>query len=279
MASRNINPLMLAGAKINCANSLTRGLVAAWNPNVFPAGNTLYDRGGAGHGTINGAAWAADAEMGHVLDFNGADHGVDLSPQSIWTMTAPFTIMFYVSGGAQTNRKIYSENSSVAGQTALIMAIGTDYASPYNKVLVQMRAGEEGATSFFHSVGIGFDGTWHHIVAVCDFTVNPWQVIFYLDGKHDRTQAGTVRAGTYAPNLAAIGTSLRASGKNFVGNIGTGMVYNRALSAAEIASLYANPYQIWDVGDDEMEWAKAAAAAAAGNPHYYYQMLSKRRAS
>ena len=56
MASRNINPLMLAGATINRSNSITRGLVAAWNPNVFPAGNTLYDRVGVANGTISGSA-------------------------------------------------------------------------------------------------------------------------------------------------------------------------------------------------------------------------------
>jgi len=52
-------------------------------------------------------------------------------------------------------------------------------------------------------------------------------------------------------------------------------VYSRALSSAEIAAIYADPYGLWDAGEEEWDWAKAAAAA--GNPHWYYNMLKQRR--
>ena len=87
---------------------------------------------------------------------------------------------------------------------------------------------------------------------------------------------GNLVGSADAPNTAVVAgaTDLyigQTEGLNrtFDGCIGQVLIFRRALSAAEIASLYQNPYQIWDVGEDEMEWAKAAAAAGVMTPYYY----------
>ena len=67
MATRDINPLMLGGATINRNSLQAAGLVAAYNPNVFPAGNVLYDRAGENNGTIVGPSWNAGTASGHEV--------------------------------------------------------------------------------------------------------------------------------------------------------------------------------------------------------------------
>ena len=102
----------------------------------------------------------------------------------------------------------------------------------------------------------------------------------YIDGREDtggefpKALTGNINDSTQTLLIGNEGFA----GRLWPGFIGAVSIYNRALSAAEIGSLYADPYQIWDVGDDAWEYAPVEAPAG-GKPHYYYQMLSKRRAS
>ena len=274
MASRNINPLMLAGAKINRSSWQANGLVACWEPNVFPGGNTLYDRAGGNDGTITGADWTTDASQGHVLDFvaTNSDY-VTITDSAALSITGSFSIMCWcvIDLLDTTKRLICGKWDDVGGSyrcfALAIMSNDTmaffisndgtawdyvSFASPATGVL-------------YHCVGV-FDGDW---------------IYLYINGKLEAHKDTALVAIFDSNQPVYLGNASFGSGiaSYFDGTVGEVRIYNRALSAAEIAAIYADPYQIWDVGEEEMEWAKAAAAAAAGNPHYYYQMLSKRRAS
>ena len=266
-----ISPHDLRGATIDRSNSITRGLVGAWQPNVFPAGNTLYDRSGYGNdGAISGATRAADGEMGHVLSFDGND-SVTVPNQPSINPTDAITIAGWVY---PTDLTTPSYGTLVYKNHQVQWALVVDYSVSGafgNLVRFMINIGGTRRDFYSNSAGLSLNA-WNHLAATFDGST----ARIYQDAvvrSSSSSYSGAI--GTSSSNLVIGGNILGSP--YYIGLIGQVTIYNRALSAAEIASLYADPYQIWDVGEDEMEWAKAAAAA--GNPHYYYQMLSKRRAS
>ena len=282
MASRNINPLMLAGANLKRNCQLATGIVAAWNQNVFPATQILYDGARLANGTCGmDVVLAADPVHGYVTNHVGSAQSMIHVPASPWNMTTPFTITGWFRkavGDNLLNRHIWWERGSGAGGTELIGQIGAQEVSPYQKLFVQMRPAEGGAFRSFPTASDLMDNLWHFFAAVCDFSGATWIVTWYIDGRYDAAPTAAPLAGTWSfDNKATIGGRVLGTTTGvMVGYTSAMMPFSRALSAAEIASLYADPYQIWDAGEDEMEWAKAAAAAA-GNPYWYYNMLKQRR--
>jgi len=259
-----INPHDLRGARLK-RNSLTAGIVAAWNPNIFPGGNTLYDRAGVNNGTITGADWVADAKMGHCLDFAVDGDKVVIPDAADLDGMNDLTLMAWINVDSPgTYGRVFDKGngasyilhvSGVVTVTELYFYISGAYISA--TTLPDMR----GAS---HQVA----GTYKRN------TAGGW--LIYLDGAIVKTANAPDTAVAAGANDLWIGNR-STGGRPFYGCIGQAFIFARALSAAEIAAIYADPYQIWDVGEEEWEWAKAPAAAS-GNPHYYYQMLSKRRA-
>jgi len=96
-------------------------------------------------------------------------------------------------------------------------------------------------------------GQWHMIVATLD-TATHARVI-YWDGKQVAADQGGGRAGK--TGLFSIGASTVFSGRFFHGGIEEAAIWNRALTAAEVAAIYAtaNP-----------AGAAASAPAGAGGP-------------
>jgi len=250
-----ISPHDLRGATINRSNSITRGLVGAWNPNVFPAGNTLYDRSGYGHnGALESSVdWAIDGTYGHVLDFAGHSD----------VITIPYDASLEFSGNDHISILVWHYGTATPDGRLITQAneIVFRYTSGTLQLILNSFSTNDRA-----SISAGSAG-WHLGYATYDgdsLTV----------GLED-SSSSVSPTGTYGGNTLAwdIGGASTVGNEPFNGEIGQTLIFTRALSAAEIASLYHDPYQIWDVGDDEMEWAKAAA----GNPYWYYNMLKQRR--
>jgi len=82
----------------------------------------------------------------------------------------------------------------------------------------------------------------------------------YVDGILDSevTSADQVTVGALA-KLLRIG-DVELVGASSYGYTDNAHIYNRALSSAEIASLYINPYQMFEHDPIEL-WAAAAASA------------------
>jgi hypothetical protein len=77
------------------------------------------------------------------------------------------------------------------------------------------------------------NGQWHHLAVTHDRT----NFVLYLDGKVDRIQAG-IESYKDSTQPFNIGRSFIKSGWNFQGTLDDIRVYNRALSASEIAALH-----------------------------------------
>ena len=261
-----INPHDLRGARLK-RNTLTAGIVAAYNPNIFPGGGTLYDRAGVNNGTITGATWAADARMGYVLNLgttanqyyvNCGASVADFVDQADFTLSA--WLLPILPTGYSTI--IGKGDYRIAGYYVYIHTDGK----------CRITINELGSNqTLYQTTNFAFDGLWHHLACVRSAGVG----YMYLDGRLNGSGALNLNIDTAAAYDLLIGH--HGSGY-YAGSMGEVCIFNRALSAAEIGLLYADPIgSIWDVGEEDWGWAPAETPAA-GNPHYYYQMLSKRRA-
>jgi hypothetical protein len=127
------------------------------------------------------------------------------------------------------------------------------------------------------------NGQWHHVACVLDSLPAPssTDVKFYLDGQLDTVVSGSpVAINTVALNDVLIGTDIQ--NRYFDGTIDEVRIYNRALSAAEIAALatatndsalawhrryFGNAAVNWNADDDGDGVTRLGEYAFGGQPH------------
>jgi len=194
------------------------GLVGWW------AGeNNPLDSGGTNNGTLAGNAAYGAGVVGQGFVFDGNHDGVQLANQTnlqlqtftieAWIKRASVSIASQDTGGGQ----IFSYGGG--GYCLLVDNDGRAY-------LCQNDAS---------SIGSSFQITntnWHHLAA----TKSGTSVVFYLDGvAYPAGSYGAIFSFGSPPAIGARGDSL---GNSFLGAIDEVAVYNRALSATEIQSIY-----------------------------------------
>ena len=250
--ARNFNPLMLHGARLK-RNSLTAGIVAAWNPNVFPGGNRLYDRAGANNGTIVGATWATDPRTGLVLAY-GASKYTQVSP--IYNGVNAFVISAWLTGPGTAEMYFYGEGDP--GATNAYICLGSDY-DPTGRFRGVVQNTGERTLDFKSNSTTVYNGTLRHIV----FALAGGRAKLFIDGVLDKDSAYTMVSGTLSAGVMGARYVNGSYWYNWTGTIGQTLIFARALSAAEIGLLYADPIgAIWDVGEDNWEYAPAESPAA-----------------
>lgn len=112
-------------------------------------------------------------------------------------------------------------------------------------------------------------GVWSHVAATREALSASSRANLYVNG---------VRSGTANQNsgFPVVGTATLKIGSNpsfirdFDGQIEFVYIYNRELSASEIALLYREPFAMFD---RKQIWP---SGAPAGHPYYYQQLLSRR---
>jgi len=233
---RIISPHELRGATIK-PGPQAAGLVAAWQPNVFPGGNVLYDRAGVKHGTIVGATLAADATEGHVLQYSGTAQWVNCASTTLGT--ADHTITLWVKGTTDGGVSIGGENP--AGGVSPALQFGYMGAG---KIRYWIR--DAGDYDSVYSNQVVLDGTWHFCAVSADISGLAY---VYTDVDFGSPASVDISAlgGTGGATLWSIGALGRSGGNvyPFTGEIGEVRIYNRALTASEIGAIYADPLGLW----------------------------------
>ena len=261
-ATRDFNPLMLGGAEVDRTSIQAAGLVLAMNPNVFPGGGTLYERAGRGnHGTLVGATWATDRELGTVLSYSGTTQYVLCGTMDDLFANAMSMVAWIRPSGAQQNwTKLINRRDNVNNSY--------DFALQYDD-----------SDHFVCSVngvnvlGTTVDTTSDRVYCVAG-TYDKATITIYRDGVAENTDAENGAIPNSQFNVTIGARSNLPSSQEFAGLIGEIRIYNRALSAAEIAAIYANPYDLWmPVGE------KDEGYVVAGNPWWYHQRNAMRRSA
>lgn len=196
------------------------------------SGSMAYDASGQGNNGVlkSSPTWTAagSCKKGTCLTFSGSNYVNATSSASLNFGTGDFTAMAWVKTSVAGVQRIISKYDSVAGSGLTLyetyspgpLAGGNIWLGGYDGIV-------NGSTSIP-------DNTWHHATLVFRRGTS---TRVYLDGV-DNTAAplSTPGSNTLSNSYPLIIGGL--TGGNFNGLIDDARVYNRALSAAEIAAIY-----------------------------------------
>ena len=203
-------------------------LVGAWGFDEA-SGATVQDASGTGNaGTISGATRTASGRFGGALTFDGVNDWV----------TVPDAASLRLSGAMTLEAWVYPTAAGGAWRTAIMKERGSDlsyalYATDganHPAGFVYAGASKDATASSALPVN-----TWTHLTATYDRTT----LRLYVNGAQVATRAATsaITSSTGALRFGGNGVW----GEWFTGRIDEVRVYNRALTASEVASDVTRP--------------------------------------
>jgi hypothetical protein len=222
-------------------------------------GSAQDSSGNGNHGTANALSYVAGKVGTQAAQFNGKSSYV-LIPRSIEN---DFTVAMWLkttdtagSAGAQW----WSGKGLVDGEVA---GGGADWGTAIVSGTFALGVGSSGGdTNIASSVNIN-DGTWHHVAATRNNTSGAMQV--YVDGVLRGSGTGPTGSRTFPPSLR-IG-SLQTANNYLNGTLDDVRLYNRVLTAGEIAALIGTPpaaptglTAIAGSGSVALSWSASATA-------------------
>jgi uncharacterized protein (TIGR02145 family) len=201
----------------------TNGLVGYW---PF-CGNANDESGNGNNGTVNGATLTTDrfGQAGKAYDFDGNSN---IITSSINTNTQQITLSswFKLDSYSQTGRRIISQNWQSGGAFS-VGILGTDFSGGTIFQVCFFTGNPCQSTNIIVPIN-----DWYHFAS----TYENGLVRVYINGQLVLTDSGLLplQGGNFPIEFG--GTSIF----KFDGIIDDIAIYNRALSAQEIATLYTN---------------------------------------
>ena len=251
-------------AVVDWSHALARGLVGCWpmTEGVGPPWNVATGGLALNQSPASSMIWtsppAGSGRMGPVLQN-------PLQARNVQVAVPPGSPLDVAGAAISFGGWIYPTISN-AFQIVISKDNGTTAATRQYSLFL----GSSGPGGLFVSLGgaAGFQG----LVAVSPgYVVNAWNlVIATYDGATIRAYINGVQAGTQAmavPLLSVAGSAVfmgadTPAANNFVlgGYIDACYVWNRALPAADVARLYANPYRLFRPAVD-IGWLTSGSGA------------------
>ncbi len=198
------------------------GPVAAFHCNEG-SGTTITDISATHHlGTLSGAGWTAAGKYGSALTFNGSNAWVTIPDHATLDLTTGATVMAWVYPTALGGYRTVAMKETAGGAAYYL------YSGPGDLAMG----------------GGGFGGSYREISGGAALPLNTWT---HLATTYDGANIRVYRNGTLVATLASTGafdqsaSPLRLGGNQtwgewWQGRIDEVRIYNRALSAAEIAT-------------------------------------------
>lgn len=211
---------------INNFNSLLNGLVGYWTMQEN-GGTVLNDSSPSGiNGALNGSyTWAPS-----YIQFSGAGYANVGKPAVLnISHTGSISIWYSGAGGSwMTILGTYDLDTDTNGYCL--------YVDNGNSPLGRVGLALSNATSYNAALtaASASDGNWHHIVGTWDGT----NAKIYIDGNLSNTISQTLDPSVGVNNFN-IGRNSAGSDTYFTGRVKYARVYNRALTAPEISSIYS----------------------------------------
>ena len=213
------------------------GLVLYWSfDTAEDAGGVAVDQSNNnGNGTINGNPGQVAGKLNQALSFNGTNTSVSMNAYTdeATEFNNSVTLAAWVQTTNTTRTEGIISKYSAAGY-------GWGYllrtnASGTAEVLLGWGDVASGPAVATDTTRIN-DGQWHHVVAVLTMGQG---ISFYVDGNYSSTTAINITAGGDNWSYLTVGVNpYTPAATYFTGNIDEVRVYNRALSAAEVSTVY-----------------------------------------
>ena len=178
--------------------------------------------GNSNTGAVSGATWTTSGRYGNALSFNGSSNRVDINDASLLDLTTGMTLEAWVFPTSSTGWRTAIMKERSGGMTYALYA-NNNASRP--AVYVRIGGRDRSVTG---SASLTLN-TWNHLAATYDGTT----LILYVNG--NRVGSLTVRGSiTVTSQALRIGGSTALSSRYFSGRIDEVLIYNRALSQAEI---------------------------------------------
>jgi len=225
----------------------SRSLVAYWSINEG-TGNKVYDLSGNGnHGIIQGTPVWVPAKFGYGLDTAGGGY-VDFGDLDAFDNLYALTISIWLKSYEAQNvsgADYILEKGGGGIDTVAVYWGQTDYVS------VDVTSTESGDNLDGSKITDWLN--WYHIVVVYDGST--WHL--YYNGILDSS------GGSWTPPLPSTSHPVTLC-KDWNGIVDNCAVWNRALSASEIAELYRDPFAMFDSGSPKFYAPGGGASGARG---------------
>jgi concanavalin A-like lectin/glucanase superfamily protein len=219
----------------NIASATATGRVAAY---AFDAGTgtTTADASGNGlTGTLAGATWTPAGKYGNALAFDGTTSYVDLgNPIPLqFTGSMTWSAWVFATANPRDDGQILAKS---AGSDGWQLKTSPDTGSQTFGVAVSATATTKVQR---YSTTTRALNTWYHVAGVYNATAQTLDI--YVNGVLDNgVLNGTVPAAQFNSSQP-VNIGRRTGGYYFQGIIDDVRIYNRALSAAEIATDMTTP--------------------------------------
>lgn len=220
----------------------TNGLIGYW-PLDEGSGIIAEDIAGENDGTLSGDPTWTTWPAGGAIQFHGDSTNRILSPvRFVVEFTDPWSISAWVYIPASYIWSPGTELGLIGTNITYSGYIGITLATTNEGIRFYARSDPHTSNPIWATIAAVIQrDTWHHIVS----TSTGNEASFFLDSVHISTVARPAMIGSPADVDLSLGGRLVAGGsepsgtRDFNGKIAEPRIYNRALSAQEVNSLYA----------------------------------------
>jgi uncharacterized repeat protein (TIGR01451 family) len=223
----------------NVTTGATAGLVAYWSfDSTYVNGTTLFDQSGNMNNATAFSMTSVPGEIGQAIYFNGSSSSIQV-PSSLSTQA------FDLVGDLSFSLWVQTANST---RDEALISKYTAAGSGFGYVLrttpagtVELQLGNNNVVASTISVATDVtrinDGNWHYVAVVVALGSS---VTFYVDGQLSSTYPMDSVSSVAGTSFEMGITSIATSGTYFTGSMDEVRVYNRTLSASDVASLFHN---------------------------------------
>ncbi len=248
--SVGVHPLM--GTQIDWSQNINKGIIGYWPMNEGCGSRVSDLSGNQLNGTIVNGTWGA-GRLGFCLNSSGT--GYVTTPSSSLLLPAAWTVSAWIKANDATYNTLFGWD---VGNNYYGMQL--HFAST-GKPLLYM-----GSSNNRYFVAGAWtvlkNGSWHHVVVTIPGSAQNdiSSSVMYLDGVSVAVDSTTATGSQSAKVSFGIG---KAYAGVLNGSISDVCLWNRVLSASEIAQLYSNPFAGF-VQDRPELYVTAAAPPAGG---------------
>ena len=205
--------------------------VAYWKLNET-SGTSAADSAGSNTGTVSGATWTTSGKSGGALSFNGVNQYMMLPATSQFDVQAHTIEAWVRSSNFVQNGFIFEKTTNGAVNTQYSCFFSSGNLLYYRTI--NTTGGMDDLTLNISSYFT--NNQWNHVA--CVYTgANKY---IYVNGVQAATKAYSQAIATNPAGTSIIGAYGSGTSYFFNGTMDEVKLYNRALSAAEIASQYNN---------------------------------------